>query len=146
MIRLASLVLSLALPAGAAQAQSPEENLRNIQRMLTDAGMAPLSEERIAELALAAAEHPLGSQANPVRATMPNGQRAYLRRLRCANGRPPAFDRVDSVGESPYGNIMDHYSVNCGRTEPGRVDVYMDMYHFHIETKPAPGFSIAPPR
>jgi len=146
MIRLILAVLSLGLAAGAAQAQSPEENLRNIQRMLTSAGVPPASEERIAELALIAAAHPLGSTANPVRATMPQGQRAYLQRLRCANGRAPSVERVGSVGESPYGNIMDHYAVDCRRSAPGRVDVYMDMYHFHVEEAPAPGFTIVPPR
>ena len=146
MIRLALMAVSLALAAGAAQAQSPEEDLRNYQRILTSAGMPPASEERIAELALIAAAHPLGSTANPVRATMPQGQRAYLRRLRCANRRAPSFDRVGSGLESLYGNIMDQYAVDCGRSAPGRVDVYMDMYHFHTEAAPVPGFTIVPPR
>lgn len=47
-----------------------------------------------AELADALAKvkgFPLGSDGNPVRAEGAAGQRAYLSRLRCANGQAPAF-------------------------------------------------------
>lgn len=88
--------------------------------------------------------HPLGSEANPVRAAMPPGQRAYLSRLRCADGQKPAFERIGSMGISPFGNIVDGYSVRCEGSEPAETTVYMDMYHAgYVEMRPVPGFTIA---
>lgn len=85
----------------------------------------------------------LGSEANPVRAAMPQGQRAYLARLRCADGQKPAFERIGSMGISPFGNIVDGYSVRCEGSEPADATVYMDMYHAgHVETRAVPGFTI----
>ncbi|MFT5330542.1 MAG: hypothetical protein ACI9TB_001060 [Parasphingorhabdus sp.] len=93
-----------------------------------------------------ASEHPFGSAKNPVRAAMPTGQRAYLSRLRCANGAAPTYFRGGSVGDSPYGNIMDVYNVDCGDAEPGSVEIFMDMYHKgHVESAPVPGFTIMEP-
>ena len=98
-------------------------------------------ERRIA----AAARHPLGANEKPVRAAMPPGQQAYLRRLRCSDGRTPSFNRVGNVGLGVYRNIVDHYRVDCGAAAPGRVDVYMDMYHRgYVEDRPVPGFTIVP--
>lgn len=85
---------------------------------------------------------PLGSEGNPVRAQMPAGEREYLSRLRCPDGTPPTFERLGSVGLSPYGAIMDVYSVQCGTAAP--VEVYIDMYHAgYIEKRPVEGFSIS---
>ncbi len=146
MIRLILAVLSLGLAAGAAQAQSAEADLERILRSMAAAGQLGSTEEEAAAIAAAAAVHPLGSRLNPVRATMPAGQRAYLQRLRCANRRAPSFTRLGSGSESIYGNVLDHYEVDCGRSRPGRVDVFIDMYHFHVEEAPVPGFTIVPPR
>lgn len=148
MIRLALAVLSLGLAAGAAQAQTqkPSDELEGMLRALAMIGGLGASEEEAAAIAAAAAVHPLGSRLNPVRANMPEGQRAYLQRLRCANGRAPSFRRIGSDGESIYGNILDLYEVNCRRAEPGRVDVFIDMYHLHVEEAPVPGFTIVAPR
>lgn len=102
----------------------------------------------------------------------PRGQRAYLSRLICADGRPPEFERIGSMGlrnEFPSGmsekekqrilnasmgmgrlepgsldhHVVDAYSVTC---ESGSSTVYLDMYHCDT---PAPdvapdGFSIQP--
>lgn len=95
---------------------------------------------RTLERAIAAAEKfPLGSKENPVRENGPGGQHAYLRKLRCADGAAPAFDRAGSAGDGPFGFIMDLYRVTC----PGKeaVDVYIDMYHDGGETRPVPGFT-----
>ena len=93
-----------------------------------------------------AAQYPLGSAENPVRAHFPQGQRAYLNRLRCANGAPPEYSRGGSVGDSPYRNIMDVYGVDCGESAPGNVPIYMDMYHKgYIENDAVPGFAITAP-
>jgi hypothetical protein len=80
---------------------------------------------------------------NPVRADGPMGQRAYLQRLRCADGTAPKFQRSGSFGTGPYGTILDLYSVQCG--DAPATEVQMDMYHEHIEATPIPGFTIVPP-
>lgn len=87
---------------------------------------------------------PLGSAENPVRAHMPAGQHAYLRRLRCPDGTAPQFRRLGSVGLSPYGSMMDVYEIVCG--ESLRRTIHMDMYHpGYIEERAIEGFSIEPP-
>lgn len=93
------------------------------------------------EKAIAKAEQsPLGSTANPVRENRPEGEVAYLRKLRCGDGTAPAFVRAGNVGEGPFGFIVDLYKVTC----PGKdaVNVYIDMYHDGGETRPVPGFTI----
>jgi hypothetical protein len=82
----------------------------------------------------------LGSQANPVRCSGPPGERAYLNRLRCENGKAPKYFRIGSYGKGPYGHILDGYNVKCEDKDP--VTVFMDMYHDHIEKEPVPGFTI----
>lgn len=94
--------------------------------------------------AIAAAQaHPLGSENNPVRAKGPEGERAYLARLRCADGNAPAFERQGSTGIGPYRNILDLYTVQCAGAAP--LSVYIDMYHKHAEPAPVPGFTIVAP-
>ncbi len=61
----------------------------------------------------AASAYPLGSKENPVRASGPRGQRAYLARLRCSDLSTPTFGRIGSAGMSPYDNIVDSYWVKC---------------------------------
>lgn len=88
--------------------------------------------------------HPLGSEENPVRANMPQGQRAYLERLRCEDGEAPQFVRVGNFGMGVYGRIVDGYQVVCEGSEPAESMVMMDMYHpDHVENEPVPGFSLA---
>ena len=95
----------------------------------------------------AAAAFPLGSKQNPVRVHMPPGERAYLKRLRCSNGRSPGFGRRGSIGTGPFGNPLDLYSVRCRNGTPASSTVYMDMYHgAYVENRPVPGFSIKPAR
>ena len=81
-----------------------------------------------------------GSKTNPVRCNGPRGERAYLSRLRCADGKAPAFDRIGSYGKGPYGHILDGYNVKC--EDKDAVTVFMDMYHEHVEKEPVPGFTI----
>ena len=113
-----------------------------------DRAMAGQSQKSGAALDRAIAEaskHPLGSQRNPVRAAMPQGQHAYLARLRCSDGMAPKFVRIGNYGLGVYNNIIDGYSVDCGSAAPGKVEIFMDMYHpGHVETRPVPGFTIVP--
>lgn len=83
----------------------------------------------------------LGTMGNPVRVLMPEGERAYLHRLRCGNGGPPTFERRGSGGIGPYGKILDIYSVVCPDQS---ATVYMDMYHCTEEALAIPGFEIVP--
>lgn len=93
-----------------------------------------------------AERHPLGSKENPVRADMPDGQRAYLARLRCSNGAPPAWRRIGNLGPGAFGSIVDQYDLQCGGSGPSRAAIVMDMYfRGHVEARPIDGFRIAPP-
>jgi hypothetical protein len=102
----------------------------------------PVSAKKSAAVQAKASAFPLGSEKNPVRANMPDGERAYLARLRCSDGNAPAFERGGSVGEGPYGKIMDVYRLKCLSGQPATASVYMDMYHDHVENRPVPGFTI----
>lgn len=107
------------------------------------------------------------SIATAVEVCRPQGQRAYLRRLRCPDGSTPTFSRGGSgqsrtlpktpeeeklvaeqmfrqgplkPGEPDY-HIIDYYDVRCGdRT----TTVIMDMYHCAQPepTQAPPGFTI----
>jgi hypothetical protein len=99
--------------------------------------------EALEKLIEQAQAHPLGSKENPVRADMPGGQRAYLSRLRCADGARPEFGRVGSFGAGVYGRIIDGYEVVCDGSEPAKSMIFMDMYHpGHREAAAVPGFTI----
>lgn len=118
----------------AAEARGLETMLRGESRVSGDALARPVA---------AADARPLGSKENPVRASRPEGQRAYLARLRCGDGRAPKYSRNGSYGVGVFGNIIDGYAVDCGSAAPGRTEVFMDMYHpSHVETRAAPGFTI----
>ncbi len=83
---------------------------------------------------------PLGGRENPVCTKGVLGQRDYLARLRCKNGRAPEFERAASIGIGPYGKILDLYTLHC---ENGPVQqVAMDLYHCIEETRPIEGFEI----
>lgn len=92
---------------------------------------------------LKAAGYDLGSRENPVRVSMPKGEHAYLRRLRCSDDKAPTFERVGNFGPGVFGSIIDGYRVVCaGDAEPGETMIFMDMYHpDHVETAPPPGFT-----
>jgi len=100
---------------------------------------------RADQIAAGLNRHPLGSAANPVRVNMPEGQRAYLSRLRCADARAPQFQRIGSMGVGPYGQIVDAYDVRCTGSTPASSTLHLDMYHpTHVETHAPPGFTIVP--
>lgn len=84
---------------------------------------------------------PLGSRTNPVRASEPSGQRAYLSRLLCPEtGEPPGGPpRLGSTGGGPYPSLLDMYEIDCGGESQ---TVFIDMYHSHVEERPLPGFRI----
>ena len=131
--------LALALSASPALAD------KAMDRMM--AGESYLQGKDLDKAIKQAEEHPLGSAKNPVRTTMPQGQRLYLSRLRCSDGKAPTFYRQGNVGAGPFGNIVDLYKVSCGEAEPRESDVYMDMYHGgFIEERIVPGFADGAPK
>ncbi|MDP9968601.1 hypothetical protein FB547_1324 [Variovorax beijingensis] len=85
---------------------------------------------------------PLGTTANPVRSAGPTGERDYLLRLRCPEGDVPTLERRGSMGQGPYGNILDNYDVSCASGR--KTSVIMDMYHRHRELGAIPGFILLP--
>jgi hypothetical protein len=88
-------------------------------------------------------KHALGTRGNPVRADRPSGQRAYLSRLRCANGETPKLNRIGNFGLGPYSRIIDGYKVEC-KGEEDRT-IVLDMYHpGYVEKEPVEGFTIKP--
>lgn len=90
-----------------------------------------------------AAAFPLGSDQNPVRTKGPAGQRAYLARLRCSNGKAPRVLGRMVGPPSPFSAVTDHYGVQCDGAEP--VTVSMDMYHEQVEMRAVEGFTITKP-
>jgi hypothetical protein len=88
---------------------------------------------------------PFGSSGNPIRCYGPEGEEAYLGRLRCPSGRRPSFTRLGSEGEGPYETVIDNFAVSCPEWSAPK-QVFMDMYHDRtLESRAPLGFSIAAP-
>ena len=124
-------------PAGkiGARNAAPEELFAGIGEGTSDAEL----ERAVA----AAAAHPLGSLANPVRVGGPEGARAYIARLRCADGSALKVAARGEGGVGAYGTVTERYSLDCDRAAPGRVDVILDVYHEeHKEDRAPAGFQI----
>ena len=141
-MRLFPLLAATALLAAPAAAQKLGERTAAPDQTLGQMGGAdPLAEAEA--IAAAAAAHPLGSLENPVRVGGPQGARAYIARLRCADGSRPqkAVPREGGVGA--YGTLTQLYPLDCGAAVPGRVTIAFDFYHQeHVENRPAAGFAI----
>ena len=90
---------SLPLPAAfillfAASASAQELGRRTTSPEAMVAQMSrPRPREEMRALVAAAEAHPLGTADNPVRVGGPDGEHAYLARLRCADGAAPADRR-----------------------------------------------------
>ena len=134
-MRIALLTALLALSACATGSAEDGDSIADM--------FAPVSPQKVRQVEAAAAAYPLGSEKNPVRASGPSGERAYLARLRCSDGTVPTVQQRGSVGLGPYGKIMDVYPVTCENGQPAAARIYIDMYHDHVEARPVPGFTIA---
>jgi len=146
MIMLQPMIMFLVAALAAAQPASPPlgQRTQTPEQVLAELGLAP-DEDDLAAAIAAADKHPLGSRENPVRVGGPSGERAYLARLRCADGRPPRVGTRANMGEGAFGTIVDGYPVDCGSAAPGQTIVLLDMYHSeHREDRAPPGFSIVP--
>jgi hypothetical protein len=137
-----ALALLIAATAAAAAPEPASAQMQTPRQMLESMGLAP-SERRVRRAVERAADEPLGSERNPVRVSSPDGQRAYMARLRCADGNPPEVGPRRNAGEGPFGTIIDVYPLDCGDSAPGQVQLAMDMYHDdHVETNAPAGFTL----
>lgn len=99
-------------------------------------------EEEMRRLVAAAEAHPLGTAENPVRVGGPDGERAYLGHLRCADGSAVRIGARGAAGIGAFGSLVSAYQVQCGAAA-GRI--VFDMYHEeHVETRAPAGFSFVP--
>ena len=141
-MRILALLAATALLAAPAAAQKLGARTATPDQVLgQEAASDPLAEAE--QIAAAAAVHPLGTEQNPVRVGGPEGVRAYIARLRCADGSSPQVGPRSTGGVGAYGTFTERYPLNCGGAAPGRVALAFDFYHAeHVERQPAPGFTI----
>jgi hypothetical protein len=137
----------IAIPLiAAAQAAPPAGKIgaRNAPPETLFAGIGEgSSDAELERLVAAAAAHPLGTLANPVRVGGPEGARAYLGRLRCADGSAPKVGARADGGVGAYGTVTERFALDCGGAAPGRVDVILDVYHEeHKEARAPTGLRI----
>lgn len=138
------IILSAATAAGAAAEDKIGARTASPEQILSQLG-AGVSDEELERAVAEAAAHPLGSAANPVRVGGPHGERAYIARLRCADGSRPRIGQRGSAGVGAFGTIVDLYPLDCGAAAPGKFDLVMDMYHEeHRENRAPAGFGIDP--
>jgi hypothetical protein len=137
-----ALTLLAAAPAFAQPAQ-PRLGARTRSPDQMVGAMSQVSpEEEMRALVAAADTHPLGTRENPVRVGGPEGEHAYLGRLRCADGTPPRIGARRDAGVGAFGSVVAAYDLACG-SETRRI--VFDMYHEeHVETRAPDGFTLRP--
>ena len=136
------LALAALSMAAAANAKPPREESPAPRDILASVGSGN-SDEELQRAIAAAAAHPLGSAENPVRTAGPEGTRAYLGRLRCADGSTPRVGTQREGGVGGYGSVLALYPLDCGAAAPGKVDLRVDIYHEeNVETRPPAGFRL----
>ena len=142
-IVLAAAAAAILAAAPAAAQPTPGDRTMSPEQMLREFGLGP-DQDDLREALAAAEAHPLGTMANPVRVGGPEGERAYIARLRCGDGTPPRVGPRANAGVGAFGTVVDRYPLDCGRAAPGRFDLVMDMYHEeHRETRAPAGFAIS---
>jgi hypothetical protein len=138
------IVLAAALSVSAAIAQPPPREESPAPRDLLEAVGSGNSDAAIEQAISAAAAHPLGTLENPIRVAGPEGERAYLARLRCADGKAPMIGSKAPAGVGAYGSLVDAWPLDCGAAAPGKVSLVMDKYHEEHPEQAAPaGFAIS---
>ena len=142
-IAIAAATLLLVAAPVAAQEQ-PGDRTVSPEQMLAELGLSP-DQDDLRQAIAAAAAHPLGTAENPVRVGGPHGERAYIARLRCADGSVPQVGPRTNAGVGAFGTVVDAYPLDCGAAAPGRFTIVMDMYHEeHREDRAPAGFTIEP--
>ena len=142
-IPLIVVMLAAAMPAAAQQPGQPRLGARTQSPDQLIGAMSQVSpEEEMRQLVAAADQHPLGTVENPVRVGGPEGEHAYLGRLRCPDGTPPRIGARREAGIGAFGSVVAAYELGCG-AQTGRV--VFDMYHEeHVETRAPAGFTLRP--
>lgn len=141
---LASATAATLLTAPAFAMKPPREESPAPEALLRALGYG-VDEGELKEAIIEAERHPLGTAENPVRVGGPEGERAYIARLRCADGSTPKVGQRGSAGIGAFGTIIDIYPLDCGAAAPGRSGLVMDMYHEeHVEDRAPAGFTITP--
>lgn len=139
------LSMTLAALAAAAAPQRPLREQSPVPRDILAAAGSGNSDEEIARAIAAADAHPLGTEANPIRVGGPEGARAYLATLRCADGRAPKVGSAREGGVGAFGSVLLLYPLDCGAAAPGRVDLNVDHYQEeHPERRAPAGFRVQP--
>ena len=141
-MRILPILAGVTLPAAPAAAQKLGARTASPDQVLgQEAALDPMAEAE--QIAAAAAGHPLGTEKNPVRVGGPEGARAYIARLRCADGSSPRVGARSSGAVGAYGTLTERYPLDCGGAAPGRTTLAFDFYHQeHVERRPVPGFAI----
>ena len=136
------LLAAAGLLAVPGSAKPPREESPAPKEILAQVGSGNTDAELESAIAAAAA-HPLGTAANPIRVAGPEGARAYVARLRCSDGSDARIGQSRDGGLGTYGSVVQLYPVDCGNAAPGRVDLLVDIYHEeHVETRAPAGFSL----
>ncbi len=142
-MRATLLLASLLLLAAPAQSQPPPRQQSPAPRDVLAAVGSGNTDAALAQAIADASAHPLGTLANPVRVAGPDGERTYLARLRCSDGRAPAIGAKSAAGVGAYGSLVDAYALDCGTASPGRISLVVDRYHEENPEARAPaGFRI----
>jgi len=120
-------------PALGARTQTPDQLMARMNQASPEEEMRQLEE--------AANRHPLGTIANPVRVGGPEGEHAYLGRLRCADGSQLRIGARHDAGIGGFGSVVGAYEVSCGGV-PAQIvfDMYQEEY---VETRAPAGFTLA---
>lgn len=137
------VALTLFLLASAAASAEPKvgERTTSPNEMVAEVGIGN-SDEEMTQAIAAAAVYPLGTLGNPIRVAGPEGERAYLSRLRCAEGSSPRIGARNEAGVGIYGSVVAAYELACG-SEATRL--IFDMYQQeNVETRAPIGFAIVP--
>ena len=126
-----------AVPAAAqrlgARTTSPEQMMAQMDQSAPD--------EEMRRLVAEADRHPLGTVENPVRVGGPEGEHAYLGRLRCPDGATPTVGARSTAGIGAFGSVVAAFDLACGAQQHR---IVFDMYHEeHIETRAPVGFTLA---
>jgi hypothetical protein len=145
MSRLCFAFIAIAAAAAIPAAAAPKPGDRTVapEQLLGEMGDAAPYDE-VESAAAAAAAYPLGTLANPVRVGGPEGQRAYVSRLRCGDGSAPRAGTSSPGGVGAYGSVVALVPLDCGAASPGRFGLIVDIYHEeHREERAPAGFTLA---
>jgi hypothetical protein len=120
-------------PALGARTQTPDQLMARMNQTSPEEEMRQLEE--------AANQHPLGTIANPIRVGGPEGEHAYLGRLRCADGSQLRIGARHDAGIGGFGSVVGAYEVSCAGVP---TQIAFDMYQEeHVETRAPAGFTLA---